>query len=194
MTYTAAFGLAGGLFATMDAAPYIRDTIRGETVPHRLTWTIWSVLSWIAVASQDADGAEWSLGMAIAQAMCTTAVCALSLRDGVGGLSRAEIAMGLVAAGGVAGWAIASDPVVATACVVLADSIGVAVMAPKILRDPGSETVVTYALAACSGACAAVAVGGLDGSLLLYPVYFLAGNALIAAALVVSARRLRTAV
>ncbi len=193
MTYTAAFGLAGALLATMDAAPYIRDTVRGQTVPHRLTWTIWSVLSWIAVASQEADGAEWSLGMAGAQALCTTAVCALSLRYGMGGLSRVEGAMGLVAAGGVAGWAIASDPVVATACVVIADAIGVAVMAPKILRDPGSETVLTYVLAAGSGGCAAVAVGGLNASLLLYPLYFLVGNTLIAVALVASARRIRAA-
>jgi hypothetical protein len=53
-------------------------------------------------------------------------------------------------------------------------------MVPKTYRDPGSETLVTFALASVSGALAAGAVGALDVSLLLYPVYYCVANAAIA--------------
>jgi hypothetical protein len=53
-------------------------------------------------------------------------------------------------------------------------------MVPKAYRDPGSETLATFALASLSGALAAGAVGALDLSLLLYPVYYCLANGAIA--------------
>jgi hypothetical protein len=80
----------------------------------------------------------------------------------------------------VIGWIIADEPVIATVCVVAADLIGAAMMVPKTYRDPGSETLATFALASLSGALAAGAVGTPDLSLLLYPVYFCLVNGAIA--------------
>jgi hypothetical protein len=53
-------------------------------------------------------------------------------------------------------------------------------MVPKTYRDPESETLVTFAFASLGGALAAGAVGAIDLSLLLYPVYFCLVNAAIA--------------
>ena len=78
---------------------------------------------------------------------------------------RAVIA---VAGIGVIGWLVAGEPLVGTACVVAADLLGVAMMIPKIYREPGSETLATFALAGLAGAAAAGAVGRADLSLLLY--------------------------
>ena len=61
---------------------------------------------------------------------------------------------------------------IATACVIAADLIAAAMMVPKVHRDPGSETLVTFALAGVGGALAAGAVGAADASLLCYPVYY----------------------
>jgi hypothetical protein len=77
-----------------------------------------------------------------------------------------------VAGAGVAGWLIADEPVVATACVVAADLTATAMMLPKTWRDPGSETLSTFALACLGGALAAGSVGAPDPSLLLYPAYY----------------------
>jgi hypothetical protein len=72
---------------------------------------------------------------------------------------------------------MADEPLIATARVVVADLIGVAMMVPKTYRDPDSETLATFALAGVSGALAAGAVGAPDPSLLLFPVYFCLVNA-----------------
>jgi hypothetical protein len=150
------------------------------TRPHRGTWLIWGVLGVVVVLSQHADGASWSLVMAATQAVLTVLVFLLAIRRGEGGVSRPEVVMIAIAVGGLSGWLLASEPIVATACVVVADSIGVALMIPKTYRDPGSETLFTFAMASLAGLLAAGAVAELDPSLLLYPAYYCVANALIA--------------
>jgi hypothetical protein len=92
-----------------------------------------------------------------------------------------------IAAGGLAGWAVAGEPIVATVCVIVADLVAATMMMPKTYRDPGSETLSTFGLASISGALALGAVGHVDIGLLLYPAYLCIVNASIA--LVIYERR-----
>jgi hypothetical protein len=176
----AVLGLLAGAVGIADTIPYVRDTLRGATRPHRGTWLIWGVLAIVVCLSQRADGASWSLVMAAVQAVLTTLIFVLSIRRGEGGLSTTELAMIAIAAGGVVGWLVAEEPIVATVCVVAADLIGAAMMVPKTYRDPGSETLATFAFASLGGALAAGAVGSVDASLLLYPAYYCLINGAIA--------------
>ena len=115
--------------------------------------------------------------MVAAQAALTSVIFLLAIRRGEGGVSPGELAMIALAGAGVIGWLVVDEPIVATACVVAADLIGAAMMVPKTWRDPESETLVTFAFASVGGALAAGAVGALDVSLLLYPIYFCLANA-----------------
>jgi hypothetical protein len=179
--WIATAGILAGLVSIVDGLPYIHDTWTGLTRPHRGTWSIWSVLAIVAFSAQIANDGLWSLVMVGTQALFTTTICVLSMRRGEGGLSRVDAWILGLAGAGVVGWLISSNPLVATACVVFADSLGVAMMLPKTWRDPHSETLVTFALASLAGALGAAAVGGLDMALLLYPAYFAVINATIAA-------------
>ena len=78
---------------------------------------------------------------------------------------------------------------IATACVVFADTLGVALMLPKTWREPSSETLTTYVLASAAGLLSTLAVAELDASLLLYPLYFFLGNGLIASIIVLRTER-----
>jgi hypothetical protein len=173
-------GVLAVLVGIADTIPYVRDTLRGSTRPHRGTWLIWSLLAILVCLSQRADGASWSLLMAAAQAVLTSLVFMLAIRRGQGAVSASDRIMIAIAGGGVIGWIVADEPIVATACVVAADLIGAALMIPKTYRDPYSETLATYALASLSGLFAAGAVGTPDVSLLLYPIYFGLVNGAIA--------------
>ena len=182
-------GLLGGAVGVADTIPYVRDTVHGSTRPHRGTWLIWGVLAIVACASQRADGASWSLVMTATQAVLTGLVFLLAIRHGEGGLSAIDLSMIAVACAGVVGWLLAREPVAAMACVIVADLTAAAMMTPKAYRDPHSETLALYALASIGGALAAGAVGALDVSLLLYPVYYSLVNA--AMALLIFVRRAR---
>ena len=173
-------GVLAGAASVVNTLPYIGDIVRGTTRPHRGTWFVWALLAVVVCASQYADGASWSLLMGIAQAALTTVVFVLALRHGEGGLSGAEAIATAAAGGAVLGWLIAGEPLVATACVILADLLAAALMVPKTYRDPGSETLASFAGAGLAGALGAGAVGALDVSLLCYPVYFCLVNAALA--------------
>jgi hypothetical protein len=180
-------GVLAGVVGIADTVPYVRDTLRGVTRPHRGTWLIWSVLAVVACLSQRADGASWSLILTASQAAFTGLVFLLAVRHGEGGLSGFELAMMGVACAGLGGWLLAHEPVVAVACVIAADLGAAAMMIPKAYRDPHSETLAMYSLASVAGGLSAGAVGALDVSLLLYPVYYCVANG--ALALLILARR-----
>ena len=190
VTLVPVLGVLAGLIAFADTIPYIRDIFRGSTRPHRGTWLIWSVLAIVVCLSQRADGASWSLLMAATQGAATSLVFLLAIRHGEGGVSTPDVVLIAIAGGGVAGWIVADEPMVATICVVAADLIGVALMLPKTYRDPGSETLSTFAFASLGGALAAGAVGVVDVSLLMYPIYYFAANAAIALVIVQRRRTL----
>jgi hypothetical protein len=183
----AIFGILAGLVGVVDTVPYVRDTLRGTTRPHRGAWLIWSVLAVVVCMSQRADGADWTLAMAGTQAVVTSFVFVLAIRWGEGGVSRAETATMVLAAAGVAIWFVAEKPVIATVGVMVADLLAILMMVPKVYRDPNSETLATYVLASVCGALAVGAVGAFDVSLLMYPIYYCAINAGLAA-LIVSRR------
>jgi hypothetical protein len=174
------FGVLAGLAGIADTIPYVRDIVRGKTRPHRGAWLIWSALAVVAYSSQRADGASWSLVMTAVQVVLTTLVFVLAIPRGEGGVTTRDAIMIAMAAGGVVGWVVADEPLLATAAVVAADLIAAAMMTPKVYRDPGSETLATYALASLAGGLAVGAVGAPDVALLLYPVYFCFVNAAIA--------------
>ena len=189
MQLLAVVGLLSGVLALIDTVPYVRDIRRGTTRPQRATWLIWSVLGIAAFAAQAAGGPNWSLVLLGTQAVLMTLVFLLSIRSGEGGLGRIDLAMLALAAVGLLGWALADEPVIATIFVVVADAIGVGLMVPKTVRDPHSETLVTFVLASVGGLLGTIAVGSLDVALLLYPAYLTVGNGLIAAIIWTARRR-----
>ena len=184
-------GLAAVLGAVLSAvgtALYLRDVWCGRTVPHRGSWAVWGVIAVLAAAAHGADGGRWSLLVLVGQGAGTVLVALLAVRRGAGRLTLGNALLLSVAALGLLGWATLSDPTVASACAVLADAAGLAVMWPKTWADPGSETLATYALAAATGLLAALAVPAWDRDLLLFPVYFCVGNAATAGLIAVRRR------
>jgi hypothetical protein len=179
--------MAAALIGVADMAPYVRDTVRRSTRPHRGTWLIWTMLAVVVSLSQHADGGSWSVAMAVAQAVMNGLVFALAIRLGTGGVNALDVTLIAIAGAGVSGWLLAGDPLVATACVVAADLIAAGMMVPKTWRDPGSETLSTFAWASLAGALSAAAVGALKLSLLLYPAYYCLANGGLA--LLIAGRR-----
>jgi hypothetical protein len=110
----------------------------------------------------------------------TGLVFLLAIRRGEGGMSAPNVALIALAGGGVIGWLVADEPLIAIAGVITADVIAAAMMTPKTYRDPDSETLATFAFASLGGALAAGAVGTVDLALLAYPVYYCLCNAAIA--------------
>jgi hypothetical protein len=180
-------GVLAALLGIVGTVPYVRDTLRRATRPHRGAWLIWSMLAIVAFLAQQADGASWSAAMCGVQAVTNGAVFVLALRRGTGAVSLGDRLLLLLAAAGVAGWLVAGDPLIATGCVIVADVVAAALMLPKSWTDPGSETLSTFVLASLSGGLAAGAAS--SPSLLVYPVYYCLINAALASVIWLAIRR-----
>jgi hypothetical protein len=184
----AALAALGACLGLIGNLAYLRDMIHGRTVAHRGSWLVWSVIAVLAAASHGAEGGRWSLVVLGCQAAGTVAVWALATTRGVGGLSPGNLCLLALAGAGVLGWLTASDPLVATLCAVLADGAGLVAVVPKIWRDPGSETLATYALAGATGLLACLTVASFDVALLLFPLYYCLANAAVAHLIVMRRR------
>ena len=164
------------------APPYILDTVRGKTRPERATWAILTTLSVIALASQLAAGANWSVVFTVCDALVGLAVFALSIRHGVAGWTRQDQLAALIAGLGVALALLAKSPLYSLAGVIIADASGMALTVRKGFTDPGSETSIAWALAGSGALLAALTVNSLSVSQLAYPIYVgLANYAVVAA-------------
>jgi hypothetical protein len=95
-----ALGVAAVLIGLADMGPYVRDTVRRCTRPHRGTWLIWTVLAVVVSLSQHADGGSWSVAMAVAQAVTNGLVLALAIRLGTGGVSALDVTLIALAGAG----------------------------------------------------------------------------------------------
>jgi len=185
-------GLLGGILELVSLIPYLRDIISGQTRPSRSSWTIWTILNVIALAGQWAAGARASLIFTLVATLACTIILGLALKNKQDHFSRIDVLCLIIAAAGLVGWYISRDPLVALILIVVVDAMGLVPTLHKIYIDPSSETLSAWILSAIGGGLAAVAVGSIDFTLILYPGYIFVANLLTCALIVASRRRVKS--
>jgi hypothetical protein len=182
------FGLLSGLIPALGALVYLKDTISTKTKPHRASFLIWTLLGAIAFFSQLADGATWSLIVPAEDTLGVLVIFLLSFRNGQGGFNnRDKVAIGMAILGLIL-WYFTKQPLIALGITVAVDVIGTVLTVHKTYLDPESETFSTWLLSSIGGLFAAFAVGRLSFGLLLYPVYLIFGNGVVAAAIILKGK------
>lgn len=170
------FGLLAGLLPLIAAVPYVRDIVKSETRPHRGSFLIWMVLGLIAIFSQMADGATWSLLLPAADTLAVVVIFALSIKYGTGGLNKKDMAALIAAAAGLGLWYFTEEPLTALLTAIGVDALATLLTLIKTYADPHSETFSSWLLASLGGLAAVCAVGVWSFDLLIYPVYIFLAN------------------
>src|SRR5580700_5851824 len=114
------FALLSAGTVLLGGPAYFTDTLKGKTKPERTTWLIWSVLGVVAFISQFDLHARWSLVVSGMDAIGNIGVFLLSLKYGVGGWKRKDLAALCIAAVGVTIAILAKDPLFALFGVIIA--------------------------------------------------------------------------
>ncbi|HSX36448.1 MAG TPA: hypothetical protein VLH84_05965 [Patescibacteria group bacterium] len=175
-TLLATLGALAGMLQFISIVPYLVDIFRGKTKPERATWWIWLLLNLVSLGAQVGAHARWSLLLTAGQTIVTAAVAVLSLRHGYGKFHRKDMAAVGVAIVGVGLWWLLKSPLAALIVVVLVDLTGFWLTIEKTWKAPQTETLATWAISAVSGTLGALAVGALNATQLLYPLYIMTGN------------------
>ena len=183
-------GILSGLLMISTVIPYIKDIFLLKTKPERASWFIWSLLNFIAFFSQLAKGASYSLMLTAGDAVVVLTVFILSIKYGVGGLTKRDIIalIGVVLC--LILWYFTGEAALALVLVIIIDLIGAILTIIKSYEDPHSETLITWTLAGVAGFLGVLAVGQLNPILLAYPLYICIINSMTALAVVIGRNRL----
>jgi len=149
--------------------PYVLDTLRGKTKPHRVTWGIATILNAIGFANQYASGATNSLWSFGAGTVVVGIIFLLSFRSGIGGKSRMDIVCLTIGIAGVLLWVILKSPVYSIVANMVADLACLWPSFEKAYKHPETETKISWLVGFISVILATVSVGKLDWRLLLLP-------------------------
>lgn len=184
------FGYISAILSILMILPYIRDILLFKTKPERASWLIWTVLGFISFFSQLAKGATDSLWLTGGQTFAVLIILLLSIKYGVGGLTKRDI-RALIAAGiGLVIWYVTKEAAWALFIVIGIDSVGTSLTAIKSYEDPESETFSTWIISGTSGIFGTLAVGSFNLVLMAYPFYIIFANYLIVAMMLLGKRKL----
>jgi F0F1-type ATP synthase assembly protein I len=169
-------GLIAGVLAAASYVPYVFDIVRKKVKPERASWLIWSLLVGIALFAQLFKGAEDSLWFTLFDSAGAFVIFLLSIKYGVGGLTKRDI-RGLIGAGiGLLLWYLTKDPIWALVITIIVDAIAVALNVAKTLEDPKSETYLMWSTVSFAAILGMISVGELNYGLLVYPFYIFLAN------------------
>ncbi len=169
-------GIISGILAAASYIPYIFDIVRKKVRPERASWLIWSVLIGIAFSAQFFKGATDSLWFTLFDSVGAVTIFLLSIKYGVGGLTKRDIRGLIAAAFGLLLWYLTKEPIWALVLTIIVDAIAVTLNVMKTLEDPKSETYLMWSIVSFAAILSMISVGELNYGLLVYPVYIFFAN------------------
>lgn len=164
------FGIFSALVAIYASVPYIISIIRGVTKPQRAAWIIFVTLSAISFFAQLAAGATNSLWFPFILLTQAVIIFMLSIKYGMGGFSKVDIASLAMAALILIMWWTTKSAAVAIICSVSVNTIGKVLVAAKVYKHPNTEYLPTWVWSVVASIFAILAVGSLDWILILTPL------------------------
>jgi hypothetical protein len=170
------FAIVSAVLILIAAPPYIINTLKGNTKPERVTWFIFSVLGLIAFVSQALLGASWSLVFSGLDTLASILIFSLSLKYGVGGHTKIDIAALIIATIGVFIAVFAKEPIISLLGVIIADISGMVLTIKKTYLNPKSETTITWLLVGTASVFGILSASEMTVGILLYPVYLMIAN------------------
>lgn len=175
-----------GIILVVGFIPYFRDILKGTTKPERASWLIWSVLTTIAFFSQLASGAGWSLMLTGVDTLVVILIFLLSIKYGVGGVTRRDKLSLVFAAIGLLVWYITNSPTIALVLIIAIDAVGAYLTVYKTYKDPDTETTFSWVMTSIAGFLAIVIVGEWNVSLIIYPLYIFIANSTVVATILIA--------
>jgi hypothetical protein len=170
-------GLIAVLLTLTGHFPYITDILKGKTKPHLFTWIVWSIVTLLAFLGQWQKGGgagAWATGVT---GIITALITLLAIKNGSRDITRIDKICFTVALISIIPWYITHDPTISVVIVTFIDVFAILPTIRKTLRDPGSETLFTYALNVLRHTLSVIALERYNLATYLYPATLIVLNA-----------------
>jgi len=144
------FVFLAAALSVFGSASYIRDTLRGTTSPHRVTWGLWALEGILAFIVEIQQHVGLASIMTLALGLIPLVVVLASFKNphAVWRIDAIDISCGVVSLAGLVFWAVVDEPTIALVSFVAADFIAALPTYRKSWSSPESETPRVFVMGA----------------------------------------------
>jgi len=141
-------GQIAGILAFVQIIPYIVSILRGHTKPERMSYLIWLIVGVISIASYISVGARTTIWTGLVFVFTGLLVLILSIKHGIGGLSKFDIFCLLLTIIGAAIWVASKDALTALYFTTFVGFVGYLPTIRKTYFLPKTENTLSWTLTA----------------------------------------------
>jgi hypothetical protein len=182
MNYRLILGIIATVVCAYSFIPYIYGIFFGSIRPQRITWGLWLILNTITFVNQIHNGggySSWAIGVATSLLLV---IFVLSIFKGMGGASRFDIVVLIMAFILFALWVITKDTRSTTIISITIDCLATSLTIHKTYKHPKSEAHLIYITNSVAAVITLFTISRSDYILYVFPVYLIFANGSISVA------------
>lgn len=160
---------------------YIKDTVKGETKPNRISFLMWTIGPFIATAAALSDGVRWAVLPVFISGFGPFLIFLSSFanKKSYWKLEPFDYICGLFSILALVLWGITRDPNIAIMLAIVSDSFAAVPTITKTWKHPETETLWVYMVSELNVLTSFAAIESWNLSSLAFPIYLLICNAVI---------------
>lgn len=157
---------------------YIRETVRGETKPNRVTWLMWSVAPLIGSVAAFSDGVRWAALPVFMSGFAPLLVFIASFVNSkpYWKLEKFDYFCGVCSILALVLWGITKEPLIAIIFSIASDGFAAVPTIIKSWKHPDSESVEAYTTGLFNSLTSFFALRTFGISELAFPIYLVLVN------------------
>ena len=174
--------IVGAVVQLIGIWSYVRDTVRGDTKPNRMTWLMWSIAPLIASAAALASGVSWAVLPVFMSGFGPLLVFLASFvnKNSYWQLERFDYVCGLFSLLALVLWWLTKIPDIAIIFAVASDGLAATPTLIKAWRYPETENAGPFTTGLFSSLTSFAAIKVWTFAAYAFPVYLVAINTSIA--------------
>jgi hypothetical protein len=172
----------GAIVGFFGIAAYIKETLRGNTKPNKVTWLLWSISPLIATAAALSDGVRLAVLPVFIAGFTPLLVFFVSFinKKSYWKLWTFDYLCGLFSVLALILWAITKEPIVAIIFSIMSDGFAAIPTIIKSWKHPETETGSAYAAGILNAATSFAAVKIWYFTEIAFPAYLIIVNLCLA--------------
>ncbi len=173
----------GAIVQLVGISVYIREIIRGNTKPNKISWLMWAITPFIATAAAISDGVRWATLPVFMAGFTALLVFFISFVNpkAYWKLETFDYICGACSILALALWAITKEPLVAIIFSIISYMFGAIPTITKAWRYPETESIWTYIAGLFNAVTCFFALKIFSIAELAFPVYLVLESGLFVA-------------
>ena len=164
---------------------YLRDTLKGETKPNKVSFLLWSIAPLIATAAALSNGVRWAVLPVFTSGFCPLLIFIFSFvnKKAYWKLETFDYSCGFFSILALVLWAITRQPIVAIIFAIISDGFATVPTLLKSWKFPETETGFSYIASLLNSMTSFAAIKIWNFSSFAFPIYLVVFNGLIVLAI-----------